>query len=266
MKEDSMSRKKTVFLVHWKPSELDDRVARLEKAGYAVIADATEGRAAGNRIKRERPDSVVIDLSRLPSHGRQLAVWLREQKSTRALPIVFVGGDGDKLERLKRDLPDAIHTTWHGIKGAIARAIASPPSEPVVVKRPDYSGTPLPKKLSIKPGAVLALLSAPSDFELTLGELPDGVRVKTQARGNADVIVLFSKAASDLRKRFASAQRALADGGGLWVAWPKKTSGVATDLDQGIVMKIGLASGLVDNKICAIDGTWSGLRFMRRRA
>jgi len=260
-----MPGKRSVFLVHWKQSELDERTAKLEKAGFTVTADSTEGGGAGNEIKRARPDAVVIDLARLPSHGRHLAVWLRGQKATRTIPIVFVGGDGDKLARMKRDLPDAVYTTWRGIKAAVAKAIASPPSEPVVVSRPDYSGTPLPKKLGVKPGSVVALLSAPAGFERTLGELPDGVRIKRQARGAADVILLFSRATTDLQRRFATAHRLLADGGGLWVAWPKKTSGVATDLDQRAVMTIGLASGLVDNKVCAIDATWSALRFVRRR-
>lgn len=131
---------------------------------------------------------------------------------------------------------------------------------------PGYSGTPLPRKLGVKEGSVVGLLGAPSGFDRTLGPLPDGATIRHQARGQIDVIVLFARSIADLKKRFPAAHRALAPGGGLWLAWPKKASGVETDLNDGVVRALGLASGLVDNKVCAVDDTWSGLRFMRRRA
>ena len=129
-----------------------------------------------------------------------------------------------------------------------------------------YSGTPLPKKLGIKPYARVAVLRAPDGFEATLGELPDGVRLRTRARGPLDVIVSFTDNARDLRRRFAALAGALDPAGGLWIAWPKRASGVATDLDENVVREVGLAAGLVDNKVCAIDETWSGLRFVIRLA
>jgi len=129
-----------------------------------------------------------------------------------------------------------------------------------------YSGTPLPKKLGIKPNAVVALLGAPEGFVAkTLQPMAEGVTIRTQARGRCDVIVLFSRSQRELERRLPAALRALGTGGGLWIAWPKKASGIATDLGDGVVRKVGLATGLVDNKVCAIDTTWSGLRFMRRR-
>lgn len=125
-------------------------------------------------------------------------------------------------------------------------------------------GTPLPRKLGIKPGADVAFSGAPDDFLATLGPLPDGVRVKQTVRGPLDVIVTFTDREADLRRRFPKHRDALRPDGGLWIAWPKKASGVPTDLDQLVVMAIGLDAGLVDNKVCAIDGTWSGLRFVWR--
>ena len=127
-----------------------------------------------------------------------------------------------------------------------------------------YSGTPLPQKLGIKPGARLALLNAPEDFDRTLGDLPEGVSVRSRARGPFDVIVHFSDHERELRRRFDALARALDPAGGLWIAWPKRASGVPTDLSDGVVREIGLAAGLVDNKVCAIDETWSGLRFVIR--
>lgn len=129
-----------------------------------------------------------------------------------------------------------------------------------------YSGTPLPKKLGIKPGHAVALVNAPDGFNATLGELPDGVAPASDVGRGApvDVIVYFTTRLADLKKRFAGIAKRLAPAGGLWIAWPKKTSGVATDLTEKLIRAVGLEVGLVDNKVCAIDDTWSGLRFVIR--
>ncbi len=128
-----------------------------------------------------------------------------------------------------------------------------------------YSGTPLPKKLGIAAGSRVALLGAPAGFRRTLGKLPAQVDVRTDLRsGSLDVIVYFTKRAAELRRRFALIARRMSESGGFWVAWPKKASGVATDVTEGIVRETGLKAGLVDNKICAVDEVWSGLRFVIR--
>lgn len=127
-----------------------------------------------------------------------------------------------------------------------------------------YSGTPLPKKLGIKPLARVAFVRAPDDFASTLGDLPEGVAVRQQARGPLDVIVFFTSRRAELVRRFEQLARALDPAGGLWIAWPKRASGVPTDITEDIVREVGLAAGLVDNKVCAIDEVWSGLRFVYR--
>ena len=129
-----------------------------------------------------------------------------------------------------------------------------------------YSGTPLPRKLGIRDGSRVALVAAPDGFDAVLGALPSGALVRTAARGHLDVVVFFVTRRAELARRFPTFVRALEPDGGLWVAWPKKTSGVATDLVFEAVQQVGLDAGLVDNKVCAIDGTWSGLRFVRRLA
>jgi hypothetical protein len=128
-----------------------------------------------------------------------------------------------------------------------------------------YSGTPLPKKLGIKEGSRIALVGAPKGFDRALAPLPPGVDLTTRPRAGLDVILFFTTRRSELERRFVKLAHALDAAGGLWVAWPKKSSAVKTDLDQAAVMAIGLATGLVDNKVCAIDETWSGLRFVVRR-
>ncbi len=127
-----------------------------------------------------------------------------------------------------------------------------------------YSGTPLPKKLGIKADCRLALVNAPDDFVQALGELPPGVVPRTMGRGTYDVIVLFAASAKELARALASARPRLDPDGGLWIAWPKKSSGIRTDVTETEVRGRGLDAGLVDNKVCAIDDTWSGLRFVVR--
>jgi hypothetical protein len=126
------------------------------------------------------------------------------------------------------------------------------------------SATRLVDKLGIKPDARLGLIGAPADFERVLGELPPGVAVRRRATGSLEVIVAFCVRRAELERRLPRLRAALTPAGGLWIAWPKRTSGVATDLSDGVVREIGLAAGLVDNKVCAIDATWSGLRFVFR--
>lgn len=128
-----------------------------------------------------------------------------------------------------------------------------------------YSGTPLPKKLGIKEDHRVALLNAPADFARTLGELPMGTDLHEELDGGPfDVVVLFTSVRSELKRRFGSVAKRLTPAGGLWIAWPKKASGVPTDLTENTVRDIGLEVGLVDNKVCAVDETWSGLRFVIR--
>jgi hypothetical protein len=127
-----------------------------------------------------------------------------------------------------------------------------------------YSGTPLPRKLGIREGARLQLNGAPEGIAATLGELPPGVELVEAGASGVDVAILFALDASTVRRRFAELAAALQPAGGLWIAWPKRSSGVVTDLGENVVREIGLAAGLVDNKVCAIDATWSGLRFVWR--
>ena len=127
-----------------------------------------------------------------------------------------------------------------------------------------YSGTPLAKKLGIKEGHRIAFPGAPDGFQGLLADLPDGVDVRTRAAGPLDVIVFFTKSRADLERRLPALRRAMDSAAGLWIAWPKRASGVATDVTEDVVRELGLANRLVDNKVCAIDETWSGLRLVIR--
>ncbi|MEC9373934.1 MAG: DUF3052 domain-containing protein [Planctomycetota bacterium] len=129
-----------------------------------------------------------------------------------------------------------------------------------------YSGTPLAKKLGIKPGATLMLLGAPEGFKGLLDDLADDVTIRRAARGAADVCVVFAKSEAELRRRFGGAAKAAGGEGRVWIAWPKQSSGVKTDLNGNVVRRFGLNAGWVDFKVCAIDEVWSGLAFKKRRS
>lgn len=126
-----------------------------------------------------------------------------------------------------------------------------------------YSGKPLAAKLGIKPGHRLAIRNLPDGFEIA--GLPDGVVTPGPSARNLDVILFFTRDLATLRKRFAAETARLAEGGMLWISWPKKASGVPTDVTEDRVREVGLPTGWVDVKVCAVDEVWSGLKFLKRR-
>lgn len=254
-----------VRLIHWNAKEAQQRAGELCSLGYEVAYEPLD--QAGLRALREDPpDAIVIDLSRAPSRGREVALGLRTYKTTRRVSLVLVGGAPEKVARTKELLPDAAYTNWHEIYDTLGEEIAHPPKDPFVPRSvfDAYAGTPLPKKLGIKADSAVALFGAPERFEDTLGDLPPGVELCWDTGKECDVTLWFVKSRQDLEDGIDE-MGTLAKGGGLWIVWPKKASGVASDLSQPAVREVGLASGLVDFKVCSIDVTWSGLRFTQRK-
>jgi hypothetical protein len=254
-----------IRLIHWNEDEGRERAARLRDAGHEVESGVPRDFTFLRLLRASPPDGVVIDLDRLPSQGRDVALSLRHSKATRHVPIVFAGGEPGKVARVRKSLPDAFYASWRGIAGAVARAIRRPPTDPVVPRSPldGYSGRPLPAKLGIKPRAVVGLRGAPPGFRDTLGELPEGVRVTSSLRGRCDTILWFVRSRKGLEAETAT-MAARDDFRRLWIVWPKKASGWEADLGERDVRREGLAAGLVDYKICAVDATWSGLLFAKR--
>ncbi|MEJ2582919.1 MAG: hypothetical protein P8127_15000 [Acidobacteriota bacterium] len=260
-----MSKPTFVRLVCWKKDRAAELEATLEAAGFTVDAGALDGpglRALG----QSTPDAVVIDLGRLPSQGRDVGISLRSAKGSRGTPLVFVDGAQDKVARTREILPDAVYASADDLASAVRQAIAEPPADPVVPGSnfAGYAGTPLPKKLGVRQNSRLALVGAPADFMATLGKLPAGVGVNSQTDPDAEVTLWFLTSRTELEEGI-DRMAEIAGGGRLWVCWPKKSSGISSDVTQPTVRAIGLAAGLVDFKICAIDATWSGLCFTRRK-
>ena len=128
-----------------------------------------------------------------------------------------------------------------------------------------YSGTPLAKKLGLKDGHRVLLVGAPEGFERRLEPLPPGVVLTRRARDGLDAVLFFSRERAEIERRHEALARRLTPKGMLWLAWPKRASGVPTDVTEDVLRDVLLPSGMVDTKVCAIDETWSGLRFVRRR-
>lgn len=255
---------KRIVLIHWYASEAENLAGRLRPGGYHVVPLVPQGTSALRELRFNPPDVFLIDLSRLPSQGRAVATLLRQQKETRRIPIVFVDGAAEKVSRIRETLPDAVYTEWESVRDSLRSAIENPPAEPSVPGTMDaYSASPLPTKLGIRSGATVLLAGGPRCFEKALQPLPAAVRLLRRVR-RADLVLLFVKSLKELERRFPVCAGVLKERGGIWIAWPKKTSGVITDLTQAAVRKFGIDSGFVDYKICAIDETWSGLLFARR--
>jgi hypothetical protein len=188
----------------------------------------------------------------MPSYGRAVGALIRETKSLRAIPLVFITGDPQKTAMVREMLPDAVYAPWHKIGPAIERAVKRPPKTPATPKVPVRS---LPAKLGIQANSVVALLNAPAGFSVTGSGSPK----------DADVVLLFVKSAPALARELPPLARGLRKGCRLWVMWPKKASGVKSDLNLMRVWEIANLSGLSGAKVCAVDATWSGLSLGVRR-
>ena len=189
-----------IRLIHWNEGEAAERAEKIRKLGYEVDCDVPDGMHLLRLMRQNPPDAILIDLDRLPSQGRDVAIAIRHQKSTRLIPIVFVEGDIEKVKLIKSALPDAVHTRYKQLRSVLTEPLAHPVSQPFVPKSAlsAYSGTPLPKKLGIKENAVVALVGAPPDFRESIGKVPSGVQFRTQARGSCDLIIWFIRARREL--------------------------------------------------------------------
>jgi hypothetical protein len=128
-----------------------------------------------------------------------------------------------------------------------------------------YSATPLPQKLGIKPGTIVVLIDAPEDYRKLLGQIPSGVNFATRPVGNTKFIHVFARERRVLEKQLQLLREKIAEDAAIWVSWPKKSSGVPTDITEDVIRSVALPIGLVDIKVCAVDDIWSGLKLMIRR-
>ncbi len=240
-------------LLHWKEEETAPRANALRRLGYEV--DATRFASSSMKEFRENPpDAVVIDLSRLPSHGREVGVFLRGSKSTRLIPLIFVEGDREKVDKVKSTLPDARYSSYAKIAPVLEDVLANPPKEAYIPK--PHDPVTLIRKLGIKDGATVGLINAPKGFE---AQIPTAA-TKRNSRAKVRLTLWFIETRKALEADLPKI-RQCAEDGGVWIIWPKQTKSTKPDVNGNIVRQLALAAGLVDFKICAVDETWSGMRF-----
>ena len=258
---------KRLRLIEWNPVEAKKMASFLDAAGFSVEYKFDNPSQLLRDLRNHPPDAILIDLSRLPSQGRDIGLLLRQGKSTRLIPLIFLNGEGEKLGRVKQLLPDASFATRTNLLQSLKRAIANPPVQPVEVKSvfDAYAGTPLVKKLGIKPDSTLMLRHAPPGFEKKLKGLPPGVTVRRNGKTRSDLTLWFNRSRAEYLSTIKKMASSLGEGR-LWVVWPKLGGKLAGDLTEKIVRTYGLESGLVDFKICSIDETWSALLFTRRKS
>jgi len=255
----------SILLIHREPAAGAARAAELRAHGFDAHLVAGPSYTVLRQIRKLMPATVVIDLTKLPSHGREVAVAIRNTKSIRTIPIVFAGGDPQKVAKVREKLPDAVYSEWPQIPAAIQSAINTAPAVP---HRPptmmaSYASTPLVRKLAIKANAKVNVIGAPEGFIESLRDLPEGAIVKESSRGAADLRIWFVRTQAELETGILAAARN-SKSVPLWIAYPKKQSRQTSDLTQQHVRETGLAAGLVDYKICSIDETWTALLFACR--
>jgi hypothetical protein len=128
-----------------------------------------------------------------------------------------------------------------------------------------YSETPLPQKLGIKPGLMVVTINAPANYRRLLGQIPDSVTFSERLKSGSSFVHLFTSRRSEMQKKMSILRDKISDNGAIWVSWPKKSSGISTDVTEDVIREIALPLGFVDIKVCAVDETWSGLKLMIRR-
>jgi hypothetical protein len=254
-----------VRLIHWKAAEAAPLLESLRAAGYRVDYEERPDYHLSQAIRAEQPAAVVIDLSRLPSHGREVGTYLRGSKSTRYIPIVFVDGLPDKVEAIREKLPDAMYTTSARLGRDVTKAIADAPTEPLTPPQmmERYRGRTAAEKLGIKPGNKVALFDAPRDYAAVIGTMPDGASFIEQPRASCEVTLWFVREPAAYQEGLAR-MRERALGSKLWILWRKGPQ--QSVITSQTIRELAIAVGLVDYKVCSVNETWSGLAFARKRA
>ena len=231
-----------VQVVHWKPAEAEALMALCRVAGFeAECCPDPAGPAITRWLRARLPDAIVIDLTRLPSHGRELGAWLRETKKTRHIPLIYVDGDAEKVERIQSLLPDAVFTQRSRLRSALKSALrkgaqnaAVPP--PAIVRFGERTAA---QKIGIKPGMKIEFLEEPAKpQDVTLWFIHD-----------------FDGLMSALNR-----MRRLAPHTRMWMVWRK---GARRDVTFHSIVTAGAEVGLALSKLCAVDAVWSAVWLVR---
>ena len=250
-----------VRLFHWRAEEARPLIALLRAAGYTVDYSGDKSIGAFRAMRERLPVAAVIDLTRMPSHGRYAAAAIRLTKATRHIPIVFLDGEAEKVERLRKEYPDALYTSRAKLAATLKRAkpVANPVTPAHSIAAP--SDRTAAQKLGVKESMRVAVIDPPSDYAKILGVLPRGAAWEEDPDEILPLTLWFVRdpdvylaGLRRMRERAAKTR--------LWIIYPK---GRKTGLTQFVVRDAALAVGLVDYKVCSVNETWTGLLFTRKK-
>ncbi len=257
-----------IRLICWDAQLARTHAAGLQAAGFSVDSSPfTPSRIIG-AIKGNPPAAIVIDLDRLPSHGRAVASVLGSSASTRSIPLAFAGGAEEKAAVAREQFPSAILTPWNKAAAALRKALKNPPAAaPLKTPHPmqRYAAAPLARKLGLPDSAPCALIHAPEGFEETLDGLPVEFEFQSRIAPDTKLAIWFVRTAGEMALAIERAALRLPQGASAWMVFPKQSGRIACDFTANHVRRTALDSGLVDYKICAVDRDWTGMKFARRR-
>jgi CheY-like chemotaxis protein len=250
-----------VRLLHWNAAAASPTQDVLLDAGFQVEYDQKFDSRLMRKWREDPPAAFVIDLSRLPSQGREIAIALRQSPKTRQVPIIFCDGASEKVKVIRDVLPDATFCTTEELTKTLksVRPVQTPVKPLDMMNH--YGSRTTAQKLGIAEGSTVAIIDPPRNVSTMLGELPGGVEVVEQ-RGA--VTLCFVHSANDLRADM-SRVRSLAAKTKLWILWRKKSAPHHDGVTGGLIRETGIDLGLVDYKICSIDNTWSAMLFAQRK-
>lgn len=256
-----------IRLFHWNAAEAQATLDRLCAAGHETEYEEKLIPGLLTSLRRSPPDAVLIDLSRLPSQGREIAIAIRGSKSTRHLPIAFAGGAPEKLGQIRAQVPDATYCEPAKVCEAIRRALKNKHANPVVpVQMMDrFRARSVCQKLGIGEGRTVFLIDPPRGCETMLAPLPEGVQFTGDEPARAAVTLWFVRDRHALESAIGE-NRSLASSSKLWILWPKQKRGANGGITETLIRETAIAVGLVDYKVCSVDQTWSGMLFARKKA
>ena len=255
-----------VFVVHWKPEEAGQVLDTLNKGGVTAELAGKDGPVALRSVREKQPDAIVIDLSRMPSLGREVAIELRKSAKTRHVPLVFVGGLPEKVSAIREQLPDAEYCECAGLVKAVRAAIKNKPDLPVqpTAMMDRYKGRTVSQKLGITSGTKVGVFEAPRDYRRILSSAPEDVEFQEDSASGCSLVLWFVREQHEVDARIRGMARH-ADKAKLWIIWPKGGNAKNGKPTETTIREAGLAAGLVDYKVCAVDEKWSGLLFARAK-
>jgi hypothetical protein len=243
-----------------------ERAVLLEREGLRIDASALEKvSSVVGEMASLNPAVLVLDLDKMPSRGKEIAIALRTSKSARHIPILFAGGLPEKVDRIRAAIPDVYFAEWKDASRKLEEILKQPQGMPKAVPHRDYSETPLPKKLGVRARMRVALLGAPDGFEEGLSDLPEGALLGSRITRETELALCFVRSWAELSGTVDLLAGQLPIGASVWIVYPKRVARQASDLNENVVRDAGLGAGLVDYKVCSIDSAWSALKFAHRK-